>query len=356
MQGAARRSRSGDRVSRFVFTLNNYSPPEYNYLVNDFAPTVKWMCIGKEVGSNGTPHLQGACILGTQMAFSKLKILIGFRRAHIETMHGRPEDSLIYCSKEDSAPFVCGTLPTPGKRTDVSEAVSRIRTGESLRELANDDSGGIAVVKFFKGLTVLRSLIRPKRSSQPDVFWFFGATGLGKTRMAYKCGRAICRATGAATSDIWISSGGLRWFDGYDGQRVAIFDDFRNKHCPNFAFFLRLLDRYPVAVEFKGGMVEWTPQFIFITCPYDPIRCFQKRGEHVPEDMAQLKRRTTLVCDFSEGSRESKQDRQDFVKNVLGECHGLREEPMVLEVTEEPGINQGEHGIPDPGDSSFGTD
>lgn len=286
--GPARRNQTGTRVSRFVFTLNNYSDEEYAFFL-DFP--CQWLVVGKEIGESGTPHLQGACILGSRWSFSKLKTLIGFKRAHLEPMCGRPEDSLAYCTKEDSNAFVCGTLPSQGKRNDVHAAVARIRGGESVRQLASDDAGGVAVVKFHKGLTVLRSLLTPQRTGAPAVFWLHGSTGVGKTRSAFELGRVLA----SGDSDIWISSGGLRWFDGYDGQSVAIFDEFRSKHVTSFAFLLRLLDRYPFSVEFKGGFVTWIPKFIIITCSVDPDDCFAKRKEHVPEDIAQLHRRITRV-------------------------------------------------------------
>lgn len=301
MQGA-QRDRAGGRVRRIVFTLNNYTDAEYQWFKTDFAPTVKWIIIGRETGENGTPHLQGACILGTQMSFSKMKTLLGFKRAHIESMRGTPEDSRAYCSKEDSAPFEAGTLPTPGKRSDLAAVVSRVRSGETLKGLSGDDEGAVAVVKFHRGLTVLRSLTRAPRSSPPRIFWFYGPTGTGKTRCSFELGRVLCATGGNPGDDIWISSGGLRWFDGYDGHSVAIFDDFRNKHVSSFAYFLRLLDRYPMSVEFKGGHVNWEPSWIFITCPYSPLRCFEKRNEHVPEDIKQLLRRIEefggKICEF----------------------------------------------------------
>lgn len=45
-------------LRRIVFTLNNYTPEEYEHLC-EIARTTKWFIMGMEVGENGTPHLQG---------------------------------------------------------------------------------------------------------------------------------------------------------------------------------------------------------------------------------------------------------------------------------------------------------
>jgi len=309
------RQRGGQRLSRFVFTLNNWTQEEYDYLTNDLAPTVRWIIIAKEKGESGTSHLQGACIIGSQWSFSKLKTFPGLSRAHIEQMRGKPEDSLAYCSKEDENPFISGIMPHPGKRSDLAGVVAEIRTGKTLKQLAQEDEGAIAIVKFHKGLTVLRSMVRPVRSGPPIVIWLHGPTGVGKTRLAFKCGRRLARLRGGTDDDIWISSGGLRWFDGYDGQSVAIFDDFRAKHVTSFAFLLRLLDRYPVQCEFKGGFVGWTPQFLFITCPDDPDSTFVTRGLHVPEDLRQLHRRINKIIRIEE--LPDKHGRRDFVETII---------------------------------------
>lgn len=60
--GPIRRDQTGTRVSRIVFTLNNWTQPEYDYLTQEFAPQVTWMVIGKETGESGTQHLQGNCV------------------------------------------------------------------------------------------------------------------------------------------------------------------------------------------------------------------------------------------------------------------------------------------------------
>jgi len=101
------------RISNFVFTLNNWTQEEYDRLIEKLQ-SVRWACVAKETGENGTPHLQGAVAIGRQVAFSTIKTWPGLARAHLEQMHGTPQDSLAYCSKQDSNPVLIGVLPNPG--------------------------------------------------------------------------------------------------------------------------------------------------------------------------------------------------------------------------------------------------
>lgn len=313
---APKRSQAGSRITRFVFTLNNWTQEEHAWLTGTFTERCRWLVVGKETGVSGTPHLQGAVVLIKQTSFTTLKTLPGLNRAHLEQMRGTPEDSLKYCSKEDSKAFVFGILPTQGKRNDLKMIVERVQNGESLRDLAQDEEGGVAIVKFAKGLTILRGLRSNPRTGlePPHVIWIFGGTGVGKTRCAFEFGSQY----GRGAEDVWLSSGGLRWFDGYDGQPVAIFDDFRAKQVPEFAFLLRLLDRYPMSVEFKGGSVNWAPKLIFITSAYDPEECFETRNTHRPEDIKQLLRRITRVCNF-----KCKMDTKEKMGLVFEDWRGL---------------------------------
>lgn len=325
------------RYRRFVFTLNNYTEQEYIDLTTRLAPTVKWIVIGKErAPETGTPHLQGACVLGFQKTLTALKNSPGLSRAHIQQMYGQPQHSLAYCTKEDTEAFQMGVIPEPGKRTDLSVAVERIGEGMTLQQLADsDETGQICIVKYFKGLTVLRSLTRPERSGAPRTFWLYGSTGVGKTR----CSVELCKLL-VANEDPWMSSGSLRWFDGYDGQKAVIFDDFRAKHVNSFSFLLRILDRYPVRVEFKGGFVNWTPEYIFITCNKDPDECFSTRKQHVPEDIAQLRRRLTDIIEIE--SELTDASRSALVADILGQCGASIATELPTVSSDSPGDGGGE--------------
>lgn len=287
--GLSRVNAARRRLRRFVFTLNNYTEEELEAIKEFGRDKCRWMICAKETGEEQmTQHLQGGCLLISQTCFSTLKKSKGFERAHLENMYGKPEDTLSYCTKQDKEPFIVGELPQQGKRNDLREAVEFIQEGHTLQELAkNDIDGGVVIVKYYKGLSIYRSLVREPRLQPPKVFWLYGKTGTGKTRTAM----AMADWYGDRTNDLWISSGTLRWFDGYDGQSVAIFDDFRPAHVPTFAFFLRLLDRYPVSVEIKGSFVFWTPKIIIITSPYSVDQSFPGGSLYESEDLAQLKRR-----------------------------------------------------------------
>lgn len=234
--------------------------------------------------------LSGAIIFGAQVSLNTIKKWPGFHRVHIEPMYGNPEDSLVYCSKEDPNPFVKGTMPKPGTRNDLLPIYERLRSGDRLEDIVRDPAHFSAFVRYPRGLTFVSNLLAEPRDQPPIVFWIWGKTGIAKTRCCYEFG---CGVGPRGRRDVWFSNGDLTWFDGYSGQFTAIFDDFRAKHVRTFAFLLRLLDRYPMRVPRKGDHTEFVPRVIFITAPNSPQDTFACRGKFIPEDIAQLQRRIT---------------------------------------------------------------
>lgn len=111
----------------------------------------------------------------------------------------------------------------------------------------------------------------------PVVSWWYGNTGTGKTRRAFE---------EVDQNNIYIvsapsSKGGALWFDGYTGQSRVVFDDFRPWWC-RFDYLLRLLDRYPIKVQVKGGWANFVPEEIIITTTKSPSESFT--GEYRTEE------------------------------------------------------------------------
>ena len=93
--------RANGASKRWVFTLNNYSPHDQDRLrALSRDPVCSYLIFGREVGDNGTPHLQGFIILSARKRLSQVKALVG-GRAHLEVARGSPAEASAYCEKEE---------------------------------------------------------------------------------------------------------------------------------------------------------------------------------------------------------------------------------------------------------------
>lgn len=81
---------------RWCFTLNNWSQDEYDELIR-FGSSNSYI-IGKEIGEEGTPHLQGYFECQTKIRLTACKKINA--RAHWEFAKGTRNQNFDYCSKE----------------------------------------------------------------------------------------------------------------------------------------------------------------------------------------------------------------------------------------------------------------
>jgi hypothetical protein len=142
-------------------------------------------------------------------------------------------------------------------------------------------------IKHHRGLIAFQQQLQQHRDWELEVFWFYGSTGTGKTREAYR------RAPGAYWKD-----GCTKWWDQYDNQPDVILDEWRpNKELP-VHYMLRLLDRYPLLVESKGGYLKFNSRRIFITSPEHPKTMFDEIAWLGDEKKDQLMRRISSITHF----------------------------------------------------------
>ena len=92
-------------AKRWCFTLNNYTPAEYQAIL-DSADNFDYLIVAREHGDSGTPHLQGYFILNTKLRLRNVKQLSNqaFQRAHLEVSRGTPQEASDYCKKGDVDP------------------------------------------------------------------------------------------------------------------------------------------------------------------------------------------------------------------------------------------------------------
>lgn len=256
----------------WMFTINNWTPAEREQLER---LEVKYIIFGEEVGEEGTPHLQGFITFMRPYRLAPLKKL--FPRAHWE--QAIAADAANYCGKGENIHLRDNR--TQGQRTDLTAVTSCLRQHGLSRVIEEFPE---AYIKYSSGLHKMAIAVTRPRTEPPHVVYCWGGTGTGKTRYVVE-----------RENDLWISSGSLKWFDGYLDQSAVLFDDIRASHC-KFEFLLRVLDRYPLRVPVKGGFVEWRPERIYLTAPCPPEELYNTTGT---EDMHQLRRRIHEVKHFN---------------------------------------------------------
>lgn len=259
----------------FVFTSYNVSD-EFKSLIKNM--TVKYIVYGNEIcPTTKKKHLQGYCELETRRTLKSIKKMFLSNELHVEKRKGTSTQASVYC-KKDGDYFEKGIMSAPGKRNDLNSVKEQIKDGSNLREIIETASSFQSIRMAEKCLVYFEA----KRNWQPEVYWYYGDTGTGKTRSAME----QCK-------DPWISSDSLKWFQGYDGHSDVIFDDFRGDFC-KFHTLLRLLDRYPYQIECKGGSRQFLAKRIFITSPVHPNLIY-----NTMENQKQLTRRITEIKMFT---------------------------------------------------------
>ena len=280
----------------WVFTLNNppLSDPEYQAIFQRLP--CSYICFQREVGQQGTPHLQGYLEANKRIRITGLKKFQGLQTAHFEKRRGTREEARDYCLKSDTrhpdSEFWESTdFPNQaqGKRTDLDAVAALIKTGANSRTVS--DSFPAAYIKYTRGINALISLQASWREDPPEVILLYGPPGTGKTRQVY---------SSSAVDSLYTMPLQFKahWFDGYDGQPDVLWDDFdgRLSSVP-LAFILRLIDRYSIRVPVKGGFTLFAPKRIFITSNYHPRDWYdflERRAQ-----WSALARRFTQVYDFT---------------------------------------------------------
>lgn len=141
-------------------------------------------------------------------------------------------------------------------RSDIASAVDMLKAGKRMADVLDENPA--VVVKFHRGLMYAGMLLAKPRdpSVSPIIEIYWGDSGTGKTRKAIdenEDSYLLTKPNGNNTV----------WFDGYEGQKCVILDEFYG--WVQYDLLLRLLDRYPLKVQTKGGFVEMCATKFVIT-------------------------------------------------------------------------------------------
>ncbi len=200
--------------------------------------------------------------------------------AHWETAKGTPKENIHYCSKPiqgcsckhcvgppvpiNLEKFKCfGEVPIQGTRTDIRSALEAVAEGKSELEIANTFPN--AWTKYYRAFERYRWLATTPRDFQTTCTVYWGPPGSGKSY------RALFES---ANNAFWVarpraSLGGI-WWDGYTGQPTVVFDEFYGWLSRDSV--QRLVDRYPLNVETKGGTLSFRSKHIIFTSNIHPLQ------------------------------------------------------------------------------------
>nr|ATP66717.1 Rep [Rodent circovirus] len=224
---------------------------EYGYIV-----------VGEEVAPRtGKRHWHMYVELLEPKSMNQVKEMFGMNDLHVEVRKGSGKEAAEYV-KKDGNWYELGEMKQQGKRNDLEDIHRMLKDGMSLLEVAEQHFGDF--VRYHRGFALYADLLARKKQKErepvrPDVIVYLGPAGAGKSHNCYNYPgyktdgyKYLCQADNKV------------YFDGYEGESIIWFDEFRGSVLP-FSLFLQLTDKWGCRVEYKGGSIEIFAKTILIS-------------------------------------------------------------------------------------------
>lgn len=271
------------RTRRYCFTyfLEADDRDKRHFRVLSQKKGIKYLVIGYETcPTTKRKHLQGFIHWKNAKTWSAAKRWFQMDKIHIVPAVASDLDNQVYCTKEETF-LEIGSPAEQGKRSDISVAIDIIKNTNSISAVLDE-------VQNYQAVRHAELYMKYKETPRPvapiEVIWLYGSSGCGKTRKVY-----------SDTSNNVFRPINHKWWEGYDGHKTILIDDFRPSFC-SWDDLLRLLDIYPFRVETKGGSRQVQFNKIYITTPYSPKKTYPYHSE----DISQLTRRITHTINMDE--------------------------------------------------------
>ena len=189
-----------------------------------------------------------------------------------------------YFKKEGSKLLIEKGSFKRGARNDLDQIKKKLKETHSIASIV-EETNNYNTIKMCQAILTYKEDPRPVHPI--NVLWYWGGTGLGMTKAVYD----------SHPRDEIFRPISYKWWDGYDGHKVVLLDDFRKDFC-KFHELLTLLDIYPYRVECKGGSRQIQATTFYITSAFGPAELYDGR-----EDIEQLLRRVTEEYKFTSVGR-----------------------------------------------------
>lgn len=245
---------ANDTQSRkWQLTINHpldygWTHEKLNSVLQNIASLV-YYCVADEIGQEGTFHTHIYVCFENPKSFSTMKNK--FPEAHLEMAKGTSQQNRDYVFKEgkwlDTEKGTTnlketheeyGTMPIEkqGKRTDLSQLYEMIKDGYSNYQILEDNPKYMMHIdKIEKARKTYQEELYKNKWRDLEVTYIWGVSGAGKTR-------GVKEQYGY--SNVYTVTDYAHPFDGYSGQDVILFEEFRSNI--RIGDMLQYLDGYPI--------------------------------------------------------------------------------------------------------------
>lgn len=272
-------------------TLNNYTTDELTHLrsvTSNEGTKVKYITFNREVGEEGTPHLQVFAQSNTKLSVKAWHDQLGPRMANIVPTVNQ-ERAIKYCqgftydaetnsytAKPGSTAFEeYGKRPQPGQRTDLEAVTSELRK-RTLREIIEDGEHDRTIIPYMASFEKIDEIHKHRRlfnaakiehneymstrtrsqweldleaildapTDKRVIHWYvdtIGETGKTVNAKSMYFNRSAFYTTGGKSSDIFYA---------YQGEPIVVFNLVASQSADYQTHLYKVLE------EFKDGIVS----------------------------------------------------------------------------------------------------
>lgn len=235
--------------------MNNYTEVQRTLLQQ---MECRYIVIGREVGEQGTRHLQGYVVFSNGKTMRSVSRLIP--NSHLEVSRGLPSEAANYC-KKDGDWWEKGDCPVDPARRGENEMDRWNEARKAACEGRFDDIPSDIYTRYRGSYHAMYNYALEHRHLEDnDVLhniWYWGRSGCGKSRRARR-----------EYPNAYLKNKN-KWWNGYTDQEAVIVDDIDPSHRVWIGAFLKeWTDHYRFQAETKGGCRVIRPKTIVVTSQY----------------------------------------------------------------------------------------